>query len=235
MGPSESQWPIYCAVIQQARARGIQYAIGGGLAVEAYTIHRVSTKDIDLYVTPEDRDAMIEVVTECGLGDYYEVHPYDRNWIYRSYSGEVIVDIIWSMPNQRTQVDAEWLNRGRHIDIHGLRLRVLPPEELIWAKLYVLQRDRCDWPDILNLIHATAPELDWDHLLDRVGDDAPLLDAVLTIFQWLCPQRSAQLPRHLKERLRSNHCGGVPEKFRADLLDTRPWFVPVMPQAHQEN
>jgi hypothetical protein len=46
-----------------------------------------------------------------------------------------------------------------------------------------MQRDRCDWPDILNLIYATALELDWDHLFRRLDDDAPLLEAVLTIFE----------------------------------------------------
>jgi predicted nucleotidyltransferase len=235
VGPSDSQWPIYSRVIQEARARGIEFALGGGLAVEAYTIHRQSTKDIDLYVLPGDREAMVEVVTQCGLVDLYDKQPYDRKWIYRSHVDDTIVDIMWAMPNQRAHVDPRWLTRGREVDLHGYRLRVLPPEELIWAKLYVMQRDRCDWPDVLNLIYATAPELDWDHLYCRLGDDAPLLEAVLTIFEWLCPQRAAHLPSHTLQRLKSGPNGNCIGKPRADLLDTRPWFIPALELAHQEN
>jgi hypothetical protein len=222
--------------MNKARERGIEFAVGGGLAVASYTVHRQSTKDIDLYVEPRDREQMIAVVHECGLKDYYEVLPYDRNWIYRSYIGDdAIVDIMWAMPNQRAQVDAEWLRRGRQIELYGEMVRVLPPEELIWAKLYVLQRDRCDWPDVINLIYATGDDLDWEHLVSRVGDDAPLLGAVVTVFRWLCPERAARLPGRIWHRLAESvkkNGTGIP---REDLLDTRPWFVPAVEQAHQGN
>lgn len=226
----ETQCELYSEVIRDAYRRGIEFAIGGGHAVASYILYRQSTKDLDFYVVPEDRNRMIEVLDECGLKDYYDVHEYDRKWIYRSHSNDFIVDVIWSMPNQRAQVDREWLRRGPEIELFGQRVRLLAPEELIWAKLYVLQRDRSDWPDILNLIYATAPRLDWDHLLSRIGDDAPLLGAVLTIFRWLCPDGARELPAGLCERL----CGhitrprGIP---REDLLDTRPWFVPALEHA----
>ena len=221
---------IYHAVLEDARRRGIEFAIGGGMAVAAYTIHRQSAKDIDLYVQPHDRDAMIALVHEHGLKDYFEVQPYDRKWIYRSYTDNVIVDIMWAMPNQRAQVDIEWIRRGRPVEMYGEHVRVLPAEELIWAKLYVLQRDRCDWPDILNLLYCTADQLDWDHLVRRVDDDAPLLGAVLTIFRWLCPERAALMPGRIWHRLAEHvRKSGAP---RADLLDTRPWFVPALEHAH---
>ena len=224
---------IYVDVMREARARGIEFAVGGGSAVAVYTAARESTKDIDLYVLPEDRERMIDVVTGCGLADYYDVHPYDRGWIYRGYVNDVIVDVMWSMPNQRTQVDVAWLRRGPEIDLFGERVRILPREELIWAKLYVLQRDRSDWPDILNLIYCTAAKLDWDHLVRRIGDDGPLLGAVLTIFRWLCPEKADLVPRHVWENL-VHQCtdarGGIP---RPDLLDTRPWFVPALEQTNK--
>jgi hypothetical protein len=217
-------WPLYSCVIREARARGISFAVGGGHAVAAYTQYRKPTKDIDLYILPADRDAMIDVLTSCGLEDYYAVLPYDRKWIYRSYRNDVIIDIMWAMPNQRTEVDLDWLVRGPEVDVNGARVRVLPAEELIWAKLYVLQRDRSDWPDILNLIYATGPALDWDHLLARVGEDAPLLFAVLSVFRWLSPERAQELPSWLWPRL----CEDQGAARSPDLLDTRPWFLPTL-------
>lgn len=235
MQQPDEQWSVYLSVIREARARGIEHAIGGGLAVATYTTHRQQTKDIDLYILPENREAMIDVVTRCGLADLYDRDPYDRKWIYRSYRDDTIVDIMWSMPNQRAQVDQVWLSRARDKDFFGERIRVLPPEELIWAKLYVLQRDRCDWPDILNIIYATSDQMDWDHLLNRVGEDVPLLDALLTIFRWLCPERAIQLPSRGWEKVHAHNGNGAGRPAaRASLLDTRPWFLPAIEEAQQQ-
>jgi hypothetical protein len=221
---NEDQWGAYLEVIRDAKSRGIQFALGGGFAVASYSNHRLTTKDIDLYVMPDDRERMIEVLQSHNFVDYYDVLAYDRGWIYRAHSGDVIVDVIWSMPNRRAQVDASWLSRGPEVTLHGETVRVLAVEELIWAKLYVLQRDRTDWGDVLNLIHATGGTLDWDHLVSRLGDDAPLLAAVLTIYGWLCPDRVAQLPVlvEILARPASRRGETIP---RENLLDTRPWFV----------
>lgn len=227
------EWSIYFDVIHEARARGIEFAIGGGFAVAAYTKHRQTTKDIDLYVLPQERERMIEVVRHCGLQDYYDVLPYDRNWIFRSHRDGIIVDVMWSMPNQRGQVDWQWLTRGPEVELQSEMLRVLPVEELIWAKLYVLQRDRCDWPDIINLIEASSETLDWDHLLERLGDDTPLLAAVLTVYGWLMPDQLLKLPVlvEILARPSHRHPDATP---REDLLDSRPWFAAALKLSPQE-
>ncbi len=118
---------------------------------------------------------MIQVLTDQGFEDYHDRVAYDRAWIYRGYRDGTLVDIIWAMANQRADVDQPWLTRGPLIDVRGQPCRIIPPEEMIWAKLYVLQRDRCDLPDVLNLVYATGPSLDWDFLIQRLGDDSPLL------------------------------------------------------------
>ena len=95
---------------------------------------------------------MIDLLINMGFTDFYDQHAYDRSWIFRSTFGEDIVDVIWGMANHRTEVDTAWIQRGPVVDFEGRPLRLIPVEELIWSKLYVLQKDRCDWPDILNLI-----------------------------------------------------------------------------------
>jgi hypothetical protein len=135
------------------------------------------------------------------------------------------------MANRRATVDEGWLSRGPEVKVRGETLRIVPTEEMIWAKLYVLQRERCDWPDVLNLIYAAGPKLDWQYLLDRLAEDMPLLRGVFSIYAWLCPRRSEELPPWLWARLAQPESkpGPSPEvdPARVKRLDSRPWFAPV--------
>lgn len=225
-------WRKYKCVLDRAIGEKVPFALGGGLAVGVYTGKGRYTKDMDIYILPEHREWAIDVVTQCGMKDYFDEKPYDRNWIYRANDGEVIVDSIWAMANKRAVVDLGWLERGPEIDMFGQQFRVIPPEELIWSKLYVLQRDRCDWPDIINLISATGPSLDWNHLLRRVEHDAPLMRGLLSVFSWVSPERAAEFPKWLWNKFGLSPAEPVndPEgrPARPDLLDTRPWFRETM-------
>lgn len=246
----DHEWAFYLPVIERAQARGLSFVIGGGFAFSHYSRRWRNTKDLDLYFLPSDRDAMVQVVTESGFADYFDRKPYDRSWIYRSFrdadqdrdgvSGEVICDLIWSMPNHRADADRAWLERGPRLRIRGTAVRLIPPEELLWAKLYVFQRDRCDWPDLLNILYSQGPTLDWPYLLERVGNDAPLLTALLTIFAWMCPGRAAEvpplttpLPPFLNPLLPSATRPASPmpplDPRHVELLDTRDWFGPTLP------
>lgn len=227
-----TNWEIYRRVIERARERDVPFALGGAIGLCAYTGQWRTTRDLDFYIRPDDRDAMIQVLAESGLSDYYEKASYDRGWIYRGHADDTIADLIWGMPNQRTQVDHIWLDNGPEVTICGERLAIVPPEEMLWAKLYVMQRERCDWPDIFNLLYATGPTLDWEHLLERVGTDLPLLTSLLSTFRWLAPAHARTFPawlwRHVELPVPEMQAGAEIMKERAFLLDTRPWFLPTL-------
>lgn len=227
------EWRVSRQAIHLARDAGLPFAVGGGIAFSAYSRRMRNTKDLDVFVLPRDRDAWVKALTDAGFQDYYPQLAYDRSWIYRGYREGVILDVIWTMPNHRMVVDEQWLTRGREVVVHGERLRTLPLEALLWSKLYVLQRDRTDWPDILNMLDEQVERVDWDRLLARVDGDAALLGGVLSVFRWLCPERAAAIPGRVWEP-----CGllartnPMPEpvcengRQRAFLLDTRDWFGP---------
>ena len=223
------RWSLYHDVLSEASRRRIPFAVGGGLAAMAYAGHPRDTKDIDLYVQPKDRESMVQVVLDIGLTDYYERAPYDRKWIFRSCRDDSIVDIMWSMANQRATVDAEWLN-GPAVSVHGLSFRLLRPEETLWSKVYVFQHDRCDWPDAINLLYSIGTELDWTHLLQRTAEDVELVAALVTVFHWVCPERCNQLPPAVLSQLGTTkfQSGEVGCSDRATLLDSRPWFTPTL-------
>jgi hypothetical protein len=223
------QWSLYRSVISEANIHRIPFAVGGGLASRAYADRWSNTKDIDLYVKSADREKLIEVTAGAGLADYYDQKPYDRNWIYRSYRDDVIVDIIWAMANQRSAVDELWLS-GPALQVDGLILRLTPPEETLWSKLFVIQSDRCDWPAAWSMLYSIGPDVDWLHLLDRLGEDFPLLAGLLSVYKWICPERARELPDWLWNRVAIE----APRRDaslesgagHAKLLDSRPWLTP---------
>jgi len=224
----DDEWAVYRQVIREARSAGTRFAFGGAFATAVYTGHLRNTKDFDFYILPEDRDRMKEAISRAGLHDYFERLPYDPSWIYRASRGDVIVDAIWQMANQRALVDSEWLSRGPEVTVRDECLRAIPIEELIWSKLYILQRERSDWGDVVNLIDACASSIDWDHLINRLADDVPLLSAALLVYGWLAPDRAGNIPARLWSRLAlpPPHRNSDPElpRRRASLLDSRPWF-----------
>lgn len=232
------QWKIYKVVMVEARRRGLQFAIGGGFATMTYSGRWRDTKDIDLYIMQRDKYEMIRVLTDSGLEDYYDQQSYERHWIYRSYKEGVIVDVIWAMANRRAAVDEDWL-QGPELAVDGERFRLVPAEETLWSKLYVLQRERCDWPDALSLLYALGPDLNWRHLLERVGDDGPLLTALLSVFAWVCPDRARELPSWVWSELGLSrdqvHAQLQGESNRASLLDSRPWLTPTLDQEQDKN
>lgn len=225
----DEEWAVYQRVIKAAKEAGLLFALGGAFAIATYTGNWRNTKDLDLFILPESRELALNVLDKVGMQDLFEREEYDRAWIYRSVDGDTIVDVIWSMANQRAPVDQSWLDRGAEIDLRGERVQVIAVEELIWAKLYIIHKDRTDWTDVLNLIYAMGPTLDWERLLWRLEDDALLLSGVLCVFAWLCPGRVAQLPAWLWDRLQlpalQSLNGPELDQCRVDWLDTRPWFA----------
>jgi hypothetical protein len=225
---SQEEWATYRDAVCAVQAAGIPFMLGGGFALAAFTGRWRDTKDIDFYVHPHDRDAVVTALTEKGFSDFFNRLPYDRNWIYRSTRNNVIVDIIWSMANRRAQVDGIWFERARPVGLRDLELLVVPKEEFMWCKLYIMQRDHCDWTDLFNLVYASGRDLDWDHLLWRLGEDLPLLKGLLSVYSWLCPGEAAELPAELWERLELSAPPPGGESCRQDrirFLDSRCWFA----------
>jgi hypothetical protein len=232
---SQSEWATYRLAIRAVRDAGIPFLLGGGFAGATFTGRWRDTKDIDFYVHPQDRQATVAALAKAGFEDYFSRLQYDRKWIYRSTRSGMIVDIIWAMANQRAQVDHLWFERAGKVEIRGEKLCVIPMEEFLWCKLYIMQRDHCDWPDIFNLLYKHGPRLDWEHLLKRLDRDTRLLKAILMMFSWLCPAAARRLSASLWRRLKLRP--EIPPLRRGEdrvhLLDSRGWFGPMQPVGHK--
>lgn len=224
----EAEWDIYIAVIDAANAAGIPFALGGAFGLSTYTEVWRNTKDLDLYVLPRHRKRLIALVTRLGLTDYFGKVPYDRQWIYRATTDGVIVDLIWAMANHRTRIDQLWMS-GPEVLIRGRTVKVIPPEAILWDKLYIMQRERCDWPDLMNLLYSQGVDIDWAEVLNRLESDTPLLAGALSVFRWLSPGIAAQFPPWLWDKVRLPKPDGRRlakiDPRRAALLDTRDWYA----------
>jgi hypothetical protein len=227
---SKDEWRLYKRAIKALRSAGVDFMLGGGFAQAAFTGRWRNTKDIDFYIHPRDRAAAVDALEQAEFEDYYSKLPYDRKWIHRNIQDEVIVDIIWAMANQRAQVDELWFSRSGLATLRDERLKVVPLEEFLWCKIYIVQRDRCDWVDIFNLLCFHASELDWTHLIQRLEDDLPLLQGLLTLYNWICPDQTSAIPAAVLKRLHIGPPLGNGKRTwreRIRLLDSRDWFAPL--------
>lgn len=224
---SLAQWEVCAPIIKAARDENLGFAMGGGLTFSAYSGNLRNTKDMDFFVMPRDHERFLAIMAEHGFEEYQEV-PYDPTWSYRGHKDGFIVDLLWRMLNNRTIVDEEWVTRGWEVTIKGVSFRLISPEELLWSKLYIIRRERCDWPDILGLMHAQASEMDWDYLLARLGADAPVLGSVMALFRWLCPTQAAALAPAMWERVGLSPISVPgcqhPDPERLALFQAEDWF-----------
>ena len=227
------QWDVFSRGVTALEGNGIPYLVHGAFALGIYTGRWRNTKDVDVVVRPADHERAIAALRKVGFEDYFERENYDRSWIFRGWKEDVIFDIIWALPNHRVAIDEGWFERARPFWLRGRLLAAVPAEELIRVKLYVFQRERCDWVDVLNVIAGAIEDIDWRWLVERMGRDVPLLHAALAVFNWMSPNRASALPGWLREQFALPFTdvddAADAEVRRARLFDSRPWFAPHQP------
>jgi len=213
---------------------GVPVLLGGAMAMATYTRHWRSTKDIDVIIRPADRDKAIEALQAADFGDFYEREAYDRGWIFRGFTDGVLFDVFWQLPNLRVVIDDAWFERATPLRVQSTVYHAVPAEELIRVKLYVMQRERCDWVDALNVLAGAADTLDWHWLVHRMGRDLPLLHGMLAIFNWMSPERAKAIPSWLRAQLalplQDVDDVRAAEERRVRLFDSRPWFAMHLPE-----
>ena len=84
-------------------------------------------------------------------------------------------------------VDDEWFEHAVDAELLGIPVRLCPPEEIIWSKAYVQERERFDGADIAHLIRKSGREFDWHRLIRRFGDHWRVLLAHLVNFGFIYP------------------------------------------------
>jgi hypothetical protein len=93
------------------------------------------------------------------------------DWLAKIHHQEWFIDLIFNSGNGLCPVDNEWFSRALESIIFDTPVKIVPPEELIWQKAYIMERERFDGADVAHLLLKCGARMDWDHLLDRFGAD----------------------------------------------------------------
>jgi hypothetical protein len=99
------------------------------------------------------------------------------------------------------EVDDSWFERARDEELLGVPVKHCAPEEMIWMKAYIMERERFDGADIAHIIRCCAAETDWPHLVRRFGPDWRVLLSHLILFGYIYPGERARIPATIMEGL----------------------------------
>jgi hypothetical protein len=181
-------------VMEEAK---VPFLLGGAYAFSVYTGIERHTKDFDLFVREADVDAALEAFRAQG----YEAERTFPHWLAKARCGGDCIDLIFRAGNGLCEVDDSWFERARPDEVFGLRVKLVAPEEIIWMKGYVMERERYDGADIAHLIRSCGEKLDWPHLQRRFGEDWRVLLSHLVLFGFIYPADKHRIPESLISEL----------------------------------
>ncbi len=215
-------------VLQEADTR---FLVGGAYALRYYTgIHR-DTKDFDIFVRREDYDSAMAVLEACG----YHTELTYPHWLGKARCERAMVDVIFSSGNGVALVDDDWFHYARTGHVLDMPVKLCPPEETIWSKAFITERERYDGADIMHVLLACADTIDWDRLLKRFGEHWRVLFSYLCLFGFVYPSERNRIPEWvmsaLMERLEEElHTPAPHERICQGTLISREQYLPDLQQ-----
>jgi len=188
----------YENVLDAVLGSGVPFLIGGGYALEHHTgIRGRITKDLDLFVRRPHVPGLLRHLEASG----FETELTFPHWLAKIHVANDCIDIIFSSGNGMGQVDDEWFAHGVPTAVLGRPVQLCAPEEMIWSKAFIMERERYDGADIAHLVRACHARLDWRRLLDRFGSDWRVLLSHLVLFGYIYPGERGAVPAWVLLRL----------------------------------
>ncbi len=193
----EEERVVYRRGLEALNAAGVPYVVAGAYAIYEHTGIYRKTKDLDLFFEPAAVVPAARALREAGFVTRLE----DAHWLAKATHGEYFVDLIYGMGNGIAVIDKGWIDHSRQGILAANPVRIAPPEELIWHRLFISERHRHDMSDIVHLILCLGETLDWERLVARVGPNWPLLLSQVLMFSYVYPGYRRNIPAWVPERL----------------------------------
>src|SRR5216110_2025681 len=175
----------------------VPFLIGGAYVVEVYAGVSRRSKDFDLYVRPHHVEGAIDALARAGC----KTENTFPHWLAKAGRGREYIDLIFRAGNGLCEVDDSWFERAQDGELLGLKVKLCAPEEMIWMKAYIMERERFDGADIAHILKSCAEQLDWPHLVRRFGPDWRVLLSHLVLFGYIYPSERRRVPLALMDDL----------------------------------
>ena len=178
---------------------GVDFLVGGAYSLAHHAGVIRHTKDFDIFVRKSDLHRALGAFERSG----YRTELVFPHWLAKTFKprSEDFVDIIFSSGNGLCDVDDSWFDYAVEGVALDLPARLVPAEEIIWTKGFIMERERFDGADIAHLLLARGPELDWKRLRDRFRGHEQILLAHLLLFTYIYPSERQQIPWGVVEEL----------------------------------
>ncbi len=216
---------------------GVPFLVGGAYAYARYTGIVRHTKDFDVFVHPRDFDRALDVFARKG----WKAERTFAHWLGKGFQGDDFVDVIFSSGNGVARVDDEWFEHAVDETVLDRPAKLVPAEEMIWSKSFIMERERFDGADVAHVLHARAADLDWDRLLRRFEPHGGwrVLLAHLVLFGYVYPGRAGLIPGRALEtlagRLRSDTASEEDERIcRGPILSRSQYLVDVLQWGYED-
>ncbi len=217
---------FYRRAMHLLREHEIPFLLGGAYALCVYTGLTRHTKDIDFFLRTSDVDRTLALFEQHG----FLVEKTFPHWLAKIHCGENFADLIYASGNGLCEVDGSWFERAQAEEFLGQPVKVLAPEEIIWMKGFVQERERFDGADIVHLIQSCAEGIDWNRLRDRFGRDWRVLYGHLVFFGYVFPSERHRVPlqllREMGQRLEMEGITQSAEKICRGTLLSRAQYLP---------
>jgi hypothetical protein len=217
-------------MMEELNAAGAPYLVGGAYALGPYTGVTRDTKDFDVFVRAGDLARVEGVLAAAGC----TIERFAPFWLSKARLGDDFIDVIHSSGNGIAAVDDGWFEHAPEAVVFGVPVRIVPPEEMLWSKAFIMERERFDGADVMHILHECAGRLDWRRVLDRFGEGHwRVLLAHLTLFGFVYPQRRASIPdwvmAELTRRMRREQRQAPPRQAlcRGTLLSRHQYAIDV--------
>jgi hypothetical protein len=206
----------------------VPYVVSGAFALQVHTGIWRATKDLDLFLTPDDMPSALRCLKKNG----FRCQVKDPVWLHKAHRHGFFIDLITGMSNAVFRVDRSWIKRAKPTMVLDVRARVLAAEELLVSKLFVVRRERFDGADIAHIVYASQGNLDWNRILTLVKEDWEILLFALVLYRYVYPAYSHYVPAWVWQRLLVRFSNELTRpdpsaKFRGSLVDEKMFAIDV--------
>jgi len=181
---------FYVEALRQLSRSAIPFLVGGAYAFARYTHIERETKDCDLFMRREDVLRALDLFQDLG---YRTELPFPH-WLGKVHGDDHFIDLIFNSGNGVALVDDRWFEFAVEDEVLGWPVRLCPPEEMMWSKAFVQERERFDGADVLHLIRQFGPALDWHRLMSRFGPHWRVLFSHIVLFGFVYPDQRHRVP-----------------------------------------